>query len=119
MWMGESLVLSGHPCGDIVASLIKNGCRFGVSSRSLGTLSEDKSVVTDFNIICFDIVANPSISKFVDGILESKQFMINDHGQAIEVAYQKLEKKLETLPQDKTARAKEILTSIDAFLKEI
>jgi len=52
------------PSGNIVRELIKNGIRLGVSSRGMGSvrsLGENTvEVQDDFNLICFDIVSNPS-----------------------------------------------------------
>jgi hypothetical protein len=52
------------PAGNIVRDLMKAGIRLGVSSRGVGSVSpvgRDKvQVEEDFNLICFDIVSNPS-----------------------------------------------------------
>jgi len=52
------------PSGNIVRELIKNNIRLGVSSRGMGSvrpLGENTvEVQDDFNLICFDIVSNPS-----------------------------------------------------------
>ncbi len=60
---GNIEVLS-TPSGNIVRELIKNGIRLGVSSRGMGSvrpLGENTvEVQDDFNLICFDIVSNPS-----------------------------------------------------------
>lgn len=67
-WEGDDLcgtveVLS-TPSGNIVRELLKNGIRLGVSSRGVGSvrsLGEGKvEVEDDFNLICFDLVSNPS-----------------------------------------------------------
>ena len=54
------------PHGNIVKELIKNGIRLGISSRGVGSVRESfmeagtVEVDDDFNLICFDIVSNPS-----------------------------------------------------------
>jgi hypothetical protein len=52
------------PSGNIVRELIKNGIKLGVSSRGVGStkrIAENTTEVQeDFNLICFDIVSNPS-----------------------------------------------------------
>jgi len=52
------------PSGNIVRELIKNNIKIGVSSRGMGSVkSVDESTVEveeDYNLICFDIVSNPS-----------------------------------------------------------
>jgi hypothetical protein len=52
------------PSGNIVRELIKNNIRLGVSSRGMGSVrsigENTVEVQDDFNLICFDIVSNPS-----------------------------------------------------------
>lgn len=61
--MGTIEVLS-TPSGNIVKELMKNGIRLGVSSRGVGSIKSlgegTVEVDDDFNLICFDIVSNPS-----------------------------------------------------------
>ena len=61
--MGDMQILS-TPAGNIVRELVKNNIRLGVSSRGIGTVknvSEDTlEVQEDYNLICFDVVSNPS-----------------------------------------------------------
>lgn len=52
------------PTGNIVRDLIRNNIRLGVSSRGMGSVKNMSEgtveVQEDFNLICFDIVSNPS-----------------------------------------------------------
>lgn len=61
--MGDIEVLS-TPCGNILKELLKNDIRLGISSRGLGSVKELEEgaveVAEDFNLICFDVVSNPS-----------------------------------------------------------
>ena len=61
--MGDMQILS-TPAGNIVRELVKNNIRLGVSSRGVGTVknvNEDTlEVQNDYNLICFDVVSNPS-----------------------------------------------------------
>ena len=61
--MGDMQILS-TPAGNIVRELVKNNIRLGVSSRGVGTVknvNEDTlEVRNDYNLICFDVVSNPS-----------------------------------------------------------
>lgn len=64
MWMNGSdgygkLKLLPTPMGNICKTLIESGCRIGVSSRGSGNV-DDRGMVSDFEIITVDIVANPS-----------------------------------------------------------
>lgn len=113
-WIGESVILAtdkehgimGTPKGDLVASLLNYGTALGVSSRAIGNVNESDGMVSDLNIVTLDIVTNPSIqefctsngNRFVKGILESKQFMVDVHGSIVEKAYEGLEKKLSKMP---------------------
>lgn len=66
-WEGNDLygkikVLS-TPAGKILESLINDGVKLGISSRGLGSVSESNQgtiVEDDFQLICFDIVSEPS-----------------------------------------------------------
>jgi hypothetical protein len=108
--IGESVVLS-TPTGQIVRSLINDGVKVGMSSRALGQLSEQGGGVNRVNemrLIAVDCVADPSCSKaFVNGILESKQFIVREDGK-FEELYDAFESKLRNLPKH----------DVQAYLKE-
>tara|TARA_R110000782_G_scaffold98086_2_gene183264 strand:+ start:674 stop:1807 length:1134 start_codon:yes stop_codon:yes gene_type:complete len=60
--MGEAEILS-TPNGKIVEALIGDGVKIGISSRGLGSVSENsegKIVNEDFKLITFDLVSDPS-----------------------------------------------------------
>jgi hypothetical protein len=60
--LGKIKVLS-TPAGKILESLINDGVKLGISSRGLGSVSESNQgtiVEEDFQLICFDIVSEPS-----------------------------------------------------------
>jgi hypothetical protein len=100
IWFGKSKVLS-TPCGKIVQSLIHDGVKVGVSSRSLGQLekrNDGVNQVKDMRLVAIDCVADPSYTDaFVDGILESKTWVC-ENGKFVEV-YEGLEQSLDTLPK--------------------
>jgi hypothetical protein len=101
--MGRSMVLS-TPCGKILESLIKDGVQVGVSSRALGKLipmegADDTNKVQDMRLIAIDCVADPSYPKaFVNGILESKQYVLSDDG-LYEELYDQFESSIANLPR--------------------
>jgi hypothetical protein len=100
VFYGKSKVLS-TPCGLIVRSLINDGVKVGMSSRALGTLEEGHShnVVRNLKLVAVDCVADPSFPKaFVNGILESKQWVVAENGK-FEEFYEKFEKGIATLPK--------------------
>jgi len=102
VFYGKSKVLS-TPTGMIVRALINDGVRVGMSSRALGQLipesgQEGVSRVQDFKLVAIDCVADPSFPKaFVNGILESKQYVVNKYGQ-FEEAYDNFEKTISNMP---------------------
>ena len=60
--MGKIEVLD-TPSGKILKSLVKSGIKLGISSRGLGSTREEKGqtiVEDDFQLICFDMVSEPS-----------------------------------------------------------
>ncbi len=101
VFYGKSKVLS-TPCGQIVSSLINDGVKVGMSSRALGQLTEESNGVnrvSDLKLVAVDCVSDPSCPKaFVNGILESKQFILNSDGKFSET-YDQFEESLETLPK--------------------
>jgi hypothetical protein len=100
VFYGKSKVLT-TPCGLIVRSLINDGVKVGMSSRALGTLEESHGhkVVRNLRLVAVDCVADPSFPKaFVNGILESKQWVVAENGK-YEEFYEKFEKGIATLPK--------------------
>jgi len=109
VYVGKSKVLS-TPCGLIVKSLINDGVKVGMSSRALGTLEEGSkcNTVRNMRLIAVDCVADPSCPKaFVNGILESKQFVVAEDGK-FEELYSKFENNISSLPKK----------DVDKFLRE-
>jgi hypothetical protein len=73
--MGRIEILS-TPSGNIAKELLKAGIRLGISSRGMGSvknLGEGKvEVQDDFEIVCWDLVSNPSTQgAFMDNLNES------------------------------------------------
>ena len=68
IWMDESKVMGkmkvlDTPSGGILRSLVDSGVSIGISSRGLGSVTESagKTIVEDdFQLICFDMVSEPS-----------------------------------------------------------
>ena len=51
------------PSGNILRSLVESGVQVGISSRGLGSVAEHNGVTVvqdDFQLICFDMVSEPS-----------------------------------------------------------
>jgi hypothetical protein len=72
--VGEAEILN-TPSGKVAQALINDGVKIGISSRGMGTLSEDikgnKTVNEDFKLITFDFVADPSTRGAFPEISES------------------------------------------------
>jgi hypothetical protein len=109
IFYGKSQVLS-TPVGQIMRSLIMDGVKLGMSSRALGQLEEkqDANYVKEMRLVAVDCVADPSFPKaFVNGILESKQFVLAQDGSFSET-YEHFEQGVENLPKK----------DLDVYLKE-
>ena len=64
------------PAGNILKSLANSGVSLGISSRGMGSVQEGKEgtmVEDDFQLICFDIVSEPSTSNAYLSLSESQQ----------------------------------------------
>jgi len=118
IFYGKSKVLT-TPCGQIVRALINDGVKVGMSSRALGSLEEsaDHNKVRNMKLVAIDCVADPSYPKaFVNGILESKQWVLADNGQ-YEEAYDQFEKSVGNLPRKDVD--KYLLERIKNFINKI
>jgi len=110
IFYGKSKVLQ-TPCGTIVKQLVQDGVRVGMSSRALGKIDQDTDNdighVTEMKLVAIDCVADPSYSEaFVNGILESKQWILNKSGH-FEEYFDRFEESLKTLPK----------TDVDQYLR--
>ena len=110
VFYGRSKVLT-TPMGMIVRSLVQDGVKVGMSSRALGKLEEqDNGIqrVTEMRLVAIDCVADPSFPKaFVNGILESKEYVIAQDGR-FEELYDSFSNKISALPKK----------DIELYLKE-
>jgi len=74
--IGEAEIL-GTPAGLTAKALIEAGVCIGISSRGMGTLSEDangnKVVNDDFRLVTFDLVADPSTRGAFPALAESTE----------------------------------------------
>lgn len=136
-WIGEAVILcsdekfgiKGTVCGDTLAALTNYGTKWGVSSRAMGTVDEKTGVVSDLHLVTLDAVLNPSIgemctsngNRFVNGILESKSWLCNTHGEFVEQAYTVMERKLAKMPNTsiKTKKAEHLGAALTDFFNNI
>lgn len=101
VYIGRSKILS-TPCGLIVQALIDDGVRIGMSTKALGKLNEQyngTNRVSDFRLVGVDCVADPSCPRaFVNGILESREFVIAEDGK-YEESYDSFQERISKLPR--------------------
>ena len=77
--MGKIKVLE-TPSGQILKALVESGVKTGISSRGMGSVREQmgKTIVEDdFQLICFDIVSEPSTPNAFMALSEGK--LMNEH----------------------------------------
>ena len=68
IWMDNNAVMGkvqvlNTPSGQVLQSLVESGVKLGISSRGMGSVSENSGqtiVQEDFQLICFDFVSEPS-----------------------------------------------------------
>ena len=110
------------PMGKIAKALIDDGVQLGMSTRGVGSLDGDL-VKDDYKLITVDIVADPSApSAFVEGILENKEFIIDECGGIVECAIGKLKENVDNdyKPRfDKQEFSNQVLSYLDEFLSSI
>lgn len=86
--MGEAVLLD-NPKANQLKTLIDNGIKMSVSSRGVGTVKN--GLVEDFKLVTFDIIPNQqqsdlnaSMMGIVEGVLENKEFSLNESTGVIE-----------------------------------
>jgi len=135
-WVGKSCILAsapeygikGTPKGDLLLSLVQYGTKVGFSTRALGEMNEDETEVTELKLMTVDCVLQPSIgifcdsngNRFVNGILESKQFVCDFH-PIVEQKFEKFSKKLSKMPNTNisTKKAEFLGAAVHEFLESL
>ena len=88
-WDGDKLMgtieILPTPSGNILKELIKNGVTVGVSSRGMGSLEQNGSVMEvqdDFELLCWDFVSTPSNpGSFMSVLQEGKETITYDYSK--------------------------------------
>lgn len=133
LFMGKAVVLSsipsknihGTPCGDLLASLLQYGTKVGWSSRGVGEVNESGNV-SDFHLCTIDCVLDPSIgrfsnsngNRFIDGVLESKDFILKSHSKAQPI-FEAIEKDLSKLPLNTDRKYEHIVSAWNKFFANL
>lgn len=123
IWVGKHQIAS-TPMGTIAKSLMKDGYKLGISTRGLGSV-KDGVVGEDFRLITADLVSEPSgPGCYVEAIMESKQWIIDETGKikevkidTIEDAYTELEDTLSVLPKHELE--KHMMEAIESFMRKV
>jgi hypothetical protein len=124
-WNGNNVIgkakILDTPMGTIVKGLLEGGCQLGVSSRGMGSVSQNKngaSVVNkDFILATVDIVQDPSApSAFVNGIMEGVEYFFEGE-QLVTKAAERIKAEADKLSINQLEEAQERLFS--SFLKDI
>ena len=79
-WKGNNVYgkakIIDTPMGSIAKTLVREGS-IGISSRGLGTVSENGYVNEDYKLLTYDLVTDPSNKgSWMNGIYEGKEFTI-------------------------------------------
>lgn len=126
VWIGSAVVLQSDPArgikgtapGDALASMLQYGVKVGVSSRALGQMNEDKVIDKYLKLCSVDVVYNPSApGAYVDGILESRQFLLDEHGNVFEKAFNNLDESLKTIPNK--FKTEYLMNAFKTFMHDI
>ena len=65
------------------------------------------------------IMSQSNADRFVNGILESKEFIVNTHGEILEKQFDRFEKKLKKLPTKQSAKEARLSEAIHDFFKSL
>ena len=122
-FLGEAKILE-TPMGKIVKSLMDEGCKLGVSSRGMGSVSktpgqEGANVVqSDFYLAtAADIVADPSApDAFVEGVMEGKEWVWNN-GALLESHLVELKQQFDVKQRNRNAKVEAL--EFAKFLKRL
>ena len=122
-FLGEAKILE-TPMGKIVKSLMDEGCKLGVSSRGMGSVSktpgqEGANVVqSDFYLAtAADIVADPSApNAFVEGVMEGKEWVWNN-GALLESHLVELKQQFDVKQRNRNAKVEALEFAM--FLKRL
>tara|TARA_Y100000310_G_scaffold128572_1_gene127764 strand:- start:1198 stop:1842 length:645 start_codon:yes stop_codon:yes gene_type:complete len=119
-FLGEAKIID-TPMGKIVKNLIDEGCKLGVSSRGMGSLTKQNGanyVRDDFYLAtAADIVADPSApNAFVEGIMEGKEW-VWDNGALLEAEMVEMKNEFNTKQRNRNANKQAL--AFAKFLKRL
>ena len=100
-WDGDNVMgkieILPTPSGNILKELIKNGVSVGVSSRGMGSLEPNGSVMEvqdDFELLCWDFVSTPSNpGSYMHVLKEGKEQITFDYTKVNQILHEILSSK--------------------------
>ena len=95
-WDGDNVMgkieILPTPSGNILKELIKNGVSVGVSSRGMGSLEPNGSVMEvqdDFELLCWDFVSTPSNpGSYMHVLKEGKEQITFDYTKVNQILHE-------------------------------
>lgn len=110
--IGELEVLD-TPSGKILKVLMDAKCQIAVSTRGIGSL-DGNIVGPDYRLLAIDCVLDPSAQNaMMENVFESKEYIINEHGDVVEMAVHQLEKDLSK------HGSKQLATDLKTFISSL
>lgn len=102
VWLGEAIVMKsdpehhiiGLPRADILMGYLNYKVPCGFSTRGCGEIDKVSHYVENYSLLTVDAVLTPSCGEWCEGVLESKEYMIDIHGQIVECALNEFERKV-------------------------
>lgn len=115
----------GTPNGDILAAILVNGGKIGMSTR--GAVDDPSNNIINeqnqYNLICIDAVVQPSGTGCYinDVVMEQKDFMVNEYGIIVQCAYNQLQKDLNSYKHTPDVQKKnaQMYGIFNSFLKNL
>ena len=95
-WDGDNVMgkieILPTPSGNILKELIKSGVTVGVSSRGMGSLEQNGSVMEvqdDFELLCWDFVSTPSNpGSYMHSLNEGKNIINYDYSNVNKIVHE-------------------------------
>lgn len=129
IWLGEAVVMQADPSrnipgtvpGNLLATYIGYGSPCGFSTRGCGEINKLTQYVEPYTLLTVDCTMNPSCNEFCNGILESKGFMIDVHGQIVECALNEFERMMNSSARTYDLEKKREIykAALDTLLKQV
>jgi hypothetical protein len=121
-FIGKAKILESLPMGKLAKGLIDEGITIGVSTRGLGSLSEDaklkaKVVGDDFRLCSVDLVTDPSgPGCFVQGLVENAEWVWDSASDSyIERGLDEMKKTIKSAPKSRLNETK--IRAFDKFFR--